>query len=236
MQIFLWLLALLPGLLLSYYIFFADKYERESWWPMLLSFGLGVLTTYPVLHLQIYFDDLGFDGTGSLWQTFVYALVGVALTEEIFKFFGVMIFPFHRPFFNEPMDGIVFTVLAGMGFATTENILYAQNFGLETVLVRAFTAVPAHGVFGVIMGYFIGLAKFEIRLGRKIWLLLQGVLFAAALHAVYDFFILQEVYSGLTGLALLCLIIGIRIARHLINLHLAASPFKDAREENTLQP
>ena len=48
-----------------------------------------------------------------------------------------------------------------MGFATMENISFANRFGLETVLLRAFTAVPAHLVFGVVAGYYVGLAKFD---------------------------------------------------------------------------
>ena len=56
-------------------------------------------------------------------------------------------------------DGIVYAVMIGMGFATLENIIYASRFGLETTLFRAFTAVPAHGVFAAIMGYYIGVGK-----------------------------------------------------------------------------
>lgn len=228
MSIGLLLLAIIPGLIISYYIYHIDKYERESFTPLAICFLLGILATFPALWAQEYLDSLGFDEVGNLLQTFVYALVGVALVEELSKFFFLVVYPYQRSFFNEPLDGIVYSVMIGMGFATFENILYAQNYGVETILVRALTAVPAHGAFGVIMGYFAGLAKFDAK--RKYWLLFQGLLFAVVLHAVYDFFLLQQIYDGLMGLALLCLLLGIRLSRRLIKLHVEASPFQNEDE------
>jgi len=220
--------AIVPGLVISYYIYHVDKYEREAFTPLAICFILGILATFPALWAQEYLDSLGFDEIGSLLQTFVYALVGVALVEELAKFICLTAYPYHQSFFNEPLDGIVYSVMIGMGFATFENILYAQSFGIETILVRAITAVPAHGAFGVIMGYFVGLAKFDTE--RKYWLLFQGILFAVTLHAVYDFFLLQQQYEGLMGLALLCLYLGIKLSRKLIRLHVEASPFQIEEE------
>ena len=225
MSIWLVLVAIIPGLVISYYIYHIDKYEREDFTPLAICFVLGILVTFPALWAQEYLDSIGFDEYGSLLQTFVYALIGVALVEESGKFICLILYPYHRPFFNEPLDGIVYSVMIGMGFATFENILYAQSFGVETILVRAITAVPAHGAFGVIMGYFVGLAKFNKE--RKYWLLFQGLLFAVFLHAVYDFFLLQQQYESLMGFALLCLYLGIRLSRKLIRLHLEASPFQN---------
>lgn len=228
MSILLILVAIVPGLVISYYIFHIDKYERESFLPLAICFLLGILATFPALWAQEYLDSLGFDEVGSLLRTFVYALVGVALVEEVGKFICLVAYPYHRPFFNEPLDGIVYSVMIGMGFATFENILYAQSFGIETILVRAITAVPAHGAFGVIMGYFVGLAKFDS--DRKYWLLFQGLLFSVTLHAIYDFFLLQQIYEGLMGLALLCLALGISLSRRLIKSHLEISPFQNEDE------
>ena len=214
--------AILPGLFFSFLIFRLDEYKREKILPLAVCFALGMLITYPALHLQIYLDRLGFSEEGNLWQTFVFALVGVALSEELFKIICVYAYPFRLRFFDERMDGIVYTVFVGMGFATLENILYAFEFDLQTVLVRSFTAVPAHAVFGVIMGYYVGLAKFSNH--RKFPLLLQGILYAVLLHAIYDFFLLQQVYEELTGMALLCLAAGFRISRRLIRLHTDDEP------------
>lgn len=221
------IIAVLPGLVISYYIFYIDKFEREKFLPLVLCFVLGIASTYPGLYLQEFAESVGItEGEGGLLSTFIYAMLAIALTEELVKSACVFIFPYHRPFFNEPMDGIVYSVFVGMGFATFENILYAESFGLETILVRAVTAVPAHATFGVISGYYYGLSKFQPQ--RRFVLLAKGLFLAVIFHGVYDFFLLQEVYSGLMGLALLILYLGIRFSRHLIKIHLQRS-----QRENT---
>ena len=60
-----------------------------------------------------------------------------------------------------------------MGFATLENVLYVYNYGFSTGVLRAFTAVPAHATFAILMGYFMGKAKFS---KNRIQLNLLGLL------------------------------------------------------------
>ena len=59
--------------------------------------------------------------------------------------------------FDEPYDGIMYGVAVSLGFAAIENVLYVymDGGGYQTGLLRMFTAVPAHAVFGVMMGYFV---------------------------------------------------------------------------------
>ena len=74
--------------------------------------------------------------------------------------------------FDEHYDGIVYGAAVSLGFATVENILYLFANGLESALGRAILPVSSHALFGVIMGYYLGKAKFsegkEKRSGRCI--------------------------------------------------------------------
>ena len=64
--------------------------------------------------------------------------------------------------FNEPIDGVVYGVTVSLGFATLENIYYVyflSNYFDTTSqgtcnVLRSFSAIPAHGIFGATMGYF----------------------------------------------------------------------------------
>jgi GNAT superfamily N-acetyltransferase len=47
-----------------------------------------------------------------------------------------------------------------------------------------FTAVPGHASWGVIMGYYVGKAKFNY--GRRVQLLATGILLATFFHGLYD--------------------------------------------------
>jgi RsiW-degrading membrane proteinase PrsW (M82 family) len=223
---FLLILSILPGLLLSYAIFRADKYEREPLVPLLLCFGLGAAVTFPALEIEKWaFQQLKpyEKGFGVIVLT---AFIALAFNEEFFKFLVLRLVAFPRNFFNEPLDGIVYSVMVAMGFATMENIFYASRFGMETVLLRAFTAVPAHLVFGIVAGYYAGLAKFDLKnRNRLLW---QGFGMAFLLHGVYDFLILQNWSDWLLVLATLSLYLCLFYCNNLIKEHLDKSPFKSS--------
>lgn len=218
--------AIIPGLLICWYIYRMDKYEKESRLQLAISFTMGMAITYPVLKVEGWGSDSGWDDPQHMGITLFSSFIVVALTEELAKYLTLLVYPYSRPFFNEPMDGIVYAVMVSMGFATLENILYAGRFGVETTLIRAFTAVPAHACFGIIMGYFLGLSKFAFSLALRRRLLVLGILAPLAVHGTYDFFILQEAYEELMIFALIILAASIYIAQRLIREQQDNSPFK----------
>lgn len=221
------LLAVLPGLLLSYAVFRADKYEHESVATLLLCFGLGALATIPAIGFEKWVYP---DGNPEKWRAYKLVLIAygaVAFNEELFKFLALLIGAFPWRFFNEPMDGIVYAVLVAMGFATTENILYIHRFGAEPLLLRAFTAVPAHLVFGIITGYYIGLAKFNPE--KRVRLLFSGFILAVLIHGTYDLMILQKSSDWLIVLASVALYLCLFYCSELIKIHLHNSPFRKKR-------
>ncbi len=217
-------LAIAPGLLISWYIYRMDRFEREHRLHLISCFALGMLLTLPATRLESWSDLLGITYPASIQLRLIVSILIVAIWEELSKFVILVAYPFSRPFFNEPIDGIVYAVMIGMGFATLENIFYVTQFGLGTAILRAFTAVPAHALFSVILGYFTGLAWLHPE--RKWRLLLQGLLIAVAFHAVYDFLILQRYYDWLVILAVAGLWISIFFAQDLIRRHQDSSPFK----------
>ena len=133
------------------------------------------------------------------------------------------------------MDGIVYAVVIGMGFAILENILYVSQLGMSVAFYRMFTAVPAHAAFGVIMGYHVGLAKFHKDKYKSIQLMFKGLLYAAFVHGAYDFFLFSENTLGLAILAFVILIVSIHMSRKLIKLHVDSSPFKKTNFNHDLR-
>ena len=92
--------------------------------------------------------------------------------------------------FNEKFDGIVYAVSVALGFATIENLFYVfSNNSLQVGLLRAFTAIPAHAIFGIVMGFYLGLARFsQNKKGR--WLLM-ALFLPWLLHGIYDFILMS---------------------------------------------
>ncbi|MBN2806725.1 MAG: PrsW family intramembrane metalloprotease [Prolixibacteraceae bacterium] len=183
-------LALAPVLIIAFYIYFRDKYEKEPWGLLLKAMLMGVIIVFPVIFTEELMNSAGsaFRGVAKgFWDAFMVA----ALCEEAFKYLAFILLIWKSPSFNEHFDGIVYATFISLGFAGVENILYVMNNGLSTGLVRAFTAVPAHAVFGITMGYFMGLARFYPTKREKY--LFASFLWPFALHGFYDFVLMAGV-------------------------------------------
>lgn len=230
MTILLYLAAIIPGLLICGLIYYLDKDEREGLVPLAITFVLGMLSALPAIGLQLLASKMGLDFESNLALFLIYVFIVVALSEELVKLLMAYLYPFRQPFFNEPLDGIVYMMMVGMGFAIVENVIYAYNHGIETVLVRTFTAVPAHAIFAIFMGYFLGLAKFNP--AKKRTLIGAGLGISVGIHGMYDFFILQNYIEWLAALALVTLLISGYLAYLLIKDHRENSPFRKLENAN----
>ena len=218
------ILAVVPGLLICYLIYRADRYEREPKLLMLASFIFGCLITYPTMKVEAIADTLGWEQSTNFFKLFFFSVVFVGLVEEFFKFFCLIALPYFRKSFNEPLDGIVYAVFIAMGFATVENLIYASSYDIQTIALRGLTAVPAHASFAVVMGYFVGLAKLDEKQRIKYFFL--ALVIPALIHGLYDFFILQTYYDWLISFASLVLIVSLYFAYKLTLKHLKTSTLK----------
>ncbi len=224
MHLLLLLLATLPGLLISYFIFRADKYEREPLAPLFLCFAAGAGITMPVVVIERWAYSLAGAPPFHFGETALLSFGALALTEELAKFALLLLLAFPHRFYNEPLDGIVYAVLIAMGFATLENIVYADRFGLQTLLLRSLTAVPAHLCFAIVQGYFAGMAKFD--LPRRSRLLAYGLGLSILLHGTYDLLLLQDLSRWLVALGTLALYMSLIFGGRLIRHHQEHSPFR----------
>jgi RsiW-degrading membrane proteinase PrsW (M82 family) len=111
-----------------------------------------------------------------------------AIPEELCKFLIFMIFIWRDKNFDEYFDGIVYATFIGLGFACVENIEYVFMYGFGAGVSRALFAVPGHFLFGVLMGYFLSLAKFTPEKRKKYIFL--GLLFAIIAHGLYDWLLM----------------------------------------------
>ncbi len=156
-----------------------------------MTFLLGVGSMLPAMLSSILLQRL----TGwsprepNLLHLLLGALVVVGLAEESWKFLVVRLYAWRRPEFSEPYDGILYAAAAALGFATIENVLYVLNSGFHVGLLRAILAVPGHAFYGVLMGFFLGEARFAGSGTRSVILTLVGLGAAVLAHGLYDFMI-----------------------------------------------
>jgi protease PrsW len=184
-------LALAPGAALFLFFYARDRYNREPLYPLVVTFLLGAAALLPSVFCSLGLQRLtGWSShTSRLLPLFLGALVVVGLVEEGWKFLVVRLYSYNRREFDEPYDGIMYSVIASLGFATVENVLYVVNGGVGTGILRALLAVPGHAFYGVLMGYFLGSAKFAVRRREASLLMLAGLGAAILAHGLYDFMV-----------------------------------------------
>jgi protease PrsW len=198
-------IAIAPAVALFLFFYLRDKYRREPIGVLLVTFALGAASLVPAAITSLSLQKLtGWSShTPSLLQAFLGAMIIVGLVEEGAKFIVVRFYAYHRPEFDEPYDGIMYSVMAALGFATLENVIYIFSNGPGTGVMRALLAMPSHAFDGVLMGYFLGEAKFarDDRTGN--WLSALGFGLAVIAHGLYDFIVFTLDKAPLMLLSLL---------------------------------
>jgi RsiW-degrading membrane proteinase PrsW (M82 family) len=213
-------LAVAPGLAISCYIYWRDRYNREPLRLLIQSFFRGCFAVVPAILFQMAFAKLGWVDKSTNTGVAIYAFIIVAVSEEVSKFYQFKRY-FYNKAFDEPYDGITYSVMVSMGFATVENILYVlfSQDPSSTALMRMFTAVPAHATFAIMMGYFVGLARFRFPDSISISYQIIGVCSAILFHGAYDYFLMADAELGIWWGAILSLIAGIVLSFKAIKIH-----------------
>jgi RsiW-degrading membrane proteinase PrsW (M82 family) len=183
--------ALATILIFAIYFYYRDKYEKEPLILLLKTLLLGVFISLPVIHLEKYLENfISIAGDDSYLKAGFSAFIVASFSEELFKLIAVYWLIWKNPNFNELFDGIVYCVYVSLGFAAIENVIYVFSGGTSVALLRAFTAVPAHTLFGVAMGYNFGLAKFNKN--KRASYLIFSFIIPFILHGIYDFILMSN--------------------------------------------
>ena len=121
-----------------------------------LCFLGGILSTNFV---QIYYALFEIVVTNNFEQYFF----SVAPREEISKLvaFLLIIFSLKKRNFH-PVSLMYYLGIVGLGFATFENFMYGMIYGEDIIVYRSFTATFGHLIFGLFLGYWVGLGKVDL--------------------------------------------------------------------------
>lgn len=188
LDIIILVLAIAPVIWLMRYIYKKDKYEKEPIGMLVKAFVFGIFA--------IPMDLIVVGIINSVWRgelVFYSAFWEAGIPEEFCKWTMFMLIIWRNRNFDEFFDGIVYASFISLGFACVENIMYV--FGAESFfgsigisLTRALLSVPGHFLFGVLMGYYLALAKFEPKNRRKY--LIYSLVFPMLAHGVFDYILM----------------------------------------------
>lgn len=182
------LISLLPAVLLMLFLYKQDPNKEPVGW-IVRGFWYGILSAViaVIVELPLEWVYEQYLSNHSVVGAVYRAFIGAAVPEECAKLLMLWWLVKRNPYFDEYMDGLIYAVAIGLGFASIENIVYVfveEDSWLRVAVFRAVFAVPGHYAFAMLMGFFFSLCYFQPqRFGRFRWLVLVAPIVA---HGIYD--------------------------------------------------
>ena len=189
----------------------------ESNRMILKIFFCGMLMALPAILLEMgIIQLLGELKLPSPLLVFFNIFIGIALVEELAKYWVVRQKVLNDKEFDEPIDAVLYMIIAALGFAAAENILILSSLGptflfgnvLTVSVLRFWGATFLHALASGTIGYFLALSFFETK--RRGRLLSYGVIAATLLHGLYNFSIM-ELQDSCSFLIPIIILIGLAI-------------------------
>ncbi len=187
-------LGLIPSLIWMFF-FLKEDCHPEPRYLITKTFLMGIIISPLAVLLQIAFSHIGSLGPinyfvvdGSLF--FLWA----AFVEEFLKYYAVKIIALTDSAFDEPVDAMIYMMMAGLGFAAIENILVlfrsipnGVNITIQVWILRSLGATLLHALSCGLMGYFLALSWFFQ--GHKKKLVIMGLFVSTLFHFTFNIFL-----------------------------------------------
>ena len=186
------LLSAGPTLLWLFICLRLDRAAPEPGLQIFKIFLWGCLITIPIIPLAGYLTRLvqGSSWFGPVSLIIVLSFLIDGLIEESSKYLVLRFKTYPSVHFDELRDGFVYGMTLGLGLAFVENVLYGflvggLMAGAGTILLRGFTSTFMHFLSGGIIGYHLGLVKFN-PVKRPKLIILRGLILAILFHGLYN--------------------------------------------------
>ena len=229
------LIASVTPVIIFMYLIYNKDTIKEPFGLLMKCFLGGFLSIILALLIDKMLEPLGKGFSTPFLKSFFDAFFQAGFPEELSKFLILYWVAGKNKAFDQHYDGIIYAVFVSMGFALIENLMYVYEGGMSVALMRAVLAVPGHGFYAVIMGYYFSLAKFHEGEERGEYLA-KSLLVPMFLHGSYDFALMYMSKSGDNVLLILGLVIlftYIVIKTWKIGLRKIALHFE--KDKNTMQ-
>ncbi|WP_048146473.1 PrsW family intramembrane metalloprotease [Pyrococcus abyssi] len=207
--------AYAPALALLWYFYHQDRLEPEPKRIVLGTFLLGgTLSVGVALILESVLVPRWFPRIPALLPaTFLYVALVAGIVEEPAKALAIR-YAYNSGQLYGIMDGVIYGVAAGLGFAATENLLYGLGYGLQVTIQRALLTPIGHATWSAIVGVGYGL-KAE----GKVFTTIPYFTLAILLHFLWDYYAFMSTVSPVYYLMILLIFtINIVIIRWLVIL------------------
>ncbi|OGI86616.1 hypothetical protein A3A05_03490 [Candidatus Nomurabacteria bacterium RIFCSPLOWO2_01_FULL_41_12] len=183
--------GIIPSLLWLWFWLREDRKNPEPKGLLAIIFIMGIIGVIFVLPIQKFIQA---QVDSHEWEIILWAS-----TEEIIKYFAVLAVLYKTKHANEPIDWPIYLITAALGFAALENALFLvkplsmgeNTISLLTGELRFLGSTLLHTVASGILGIALGISMYMEKFSRQTYLV-AGLVFAIALHSVFNFFIIRN--------------------------------------------
>lgn len=234
-------LSIIPALVYCVLLYFNLPYKtvnlKVALWHILLgTLSIGIILTF--FQMFPWWTDMAKNIANPIFERSLYLHIKfyleVGVLEETCKLVTFLLIAKYRhdnkkDVRDTAIGTIVYVGMVSLGFAVIENIMYAIGSRAPITVLgwRSFTAVVAHLLFGLYMGYFIVRSRMinyrpksmftalinRFPRGKKVFFTLFGLFVASMIHGLYDLQLVANSPNGLSGAYILfaALMVGLII-------------------------
>ena len=184
------LIAFCPAIFYMLYIIAFDHRKPEPFKALVISALLGIVVAMPVV-LILDASVVRIEEGRSFMESFIVGFFKLALPSEVAKWLVVCVFLSLNRFYDEYIDGIVYSVCLAMGYAGIFGVWFLYGFLdesfatlLEMSAIMIFVLVPIHFISGTIMGYYLGLARKRRKIQNHVFALFLPILINGMLSSI----------------------------------------------------
>jgi len=206
-----------PALMVLLALVSFEIMDKASYKAYLSSYFLGILTVIPMILALMVADNMNLIHERSIRRILLFSFFLVGFIAEFSKFLLLRFYFLPKEIITKPVDGILYLINISLGFVTVANV-YFTFFWSDLLPIHAinFTLPLANILFGIIMGFFLGMTKFRTNFVDSY----TGLAAAIFFQGLYNFCLLSKDYLLLGIVALGTLIIAIILSSKAINTDL----------------
>jgi len=177
-------LAFLPCLVWLFF-FLSKDHQPEPKKVILKVFIAGMLATIPAILVQLGIQPFLEDAS----EVVRYFLI-VGISEEFFKYFAFRLTAQKSEYLDEPVDILVYMIIASLGFATAENIIlfFQVQFDLVQSIylsIIRFMSSFLHALASGVFAFFIAVSFYQTK--KRHLLFGLGFILAVVIHGLFNF-------------------------------------------------
>lgn len=205
----LFIAAFIPAVFYVLYIEMVDSHKPEPRKMLIAAVAIGVLAALAItkLNLPLVPEGVLIRETHPLTDSFSIGFLGLAIPAEVAKWLALFIFLSLNKFYDEYLDGMIYSVCLAMGFAGIWSIWFmtdcidSTSFEMtEKCIFIILILVPIHLAAGSMMGYFFAQAKGIHKIKNYVMALLVPILINGSLCSLFFMLGGHESYYVIVGI------------------------------------